>query len=69
MTRTKHLAIISQAIIDAPAEYVYGITDNYALMTEWDHNFLEGRKVIDITDDTFINQIRTKKIGFIKGLD
>ena len=69
MTPTKHLAIISEALINGSAEYIFGITDNYALMTEWDHNFLEGRKVIDISDDTFINTIHTKKIGFIKGLD
>ena len=69
VTPSNQLAILSEAVIDAPCEYVYAMTDNYALMSEWDQNFLEGRKIIDITEDTFINQVRTKKIATLKGRD
>lgn len=55
VTPKNHLALLSEAIIDAPSEYVFGLTDNYALMSEWNQNFLEGRKIVEITNDTFIN--------------
>ena len=38
-------------------------------MSEWDANFLEGRKIVDIADDTCINQVRTKKVATLKGRD
>ena len=39
VTPTNYLAIKAEAIINAPCEYVYSITDNYATMTEWDPNY------------------------------
>ena len=55
VTPSNLVAVLSEAIIDAPCEYVFALTDNYAVMSEWNTNFLEGRKVVDIAEDTSIN--------------
>lgn len=63
------LTVLSTATVQAPLQEICDIIKDYGNKPDWDPNFHEGRKVMDIGGSVELHYLRTKKIAVVSGRD